>query len=213
MTDKGTLRLAMDGEWDLDDLRTLTASIRMGYSYFYWVFQEPTYVDSAVKSGIARYFWSGEHVPDRFAQTLYDHIPEKQRLKLVSIQFASPGWIELAASAPILIAFGWVAKIWIKNFDEAFELFKKVDGYFATRKLRDLRSKGSLKDIDGAFVDEARDLCFSYGGYLGLTEDQIEGVITLAGNPIAALRLLVAISSEARKLHDLEKQGKIKLPR
>lgn len=212
MADQDRIKLIMDGDWDLDDLRSLTTSIRMGYSYFYWILQDPQTVDSAVKSGIARYFWSGNFVGDKFAQTLYDHIPEKQRLKLVSIQYASPGWIELAASLPIIWAFGHVAGIWVKTFDQAFALFRKVDKYFDERKLRRLNEKGSLKDINGAFVDEARDLCFEYGRHLGLKPPQIESVIDLTGNPIAALRLLVAISAEARKLHDLQKQGKIQLP-
>jgi hypothetical protein len=37
-------------------------------------------------------------------------------------------------------------------------------------------------------------------------------MIELAGNPVAALRLLVAISNEARRLYRLSEQGKIRLP-
>jgi hypothetical protein len=85
--------------------------------------------------------------------------------------------------------------------------------YFSERKLRDLRDKGSIKAIDGAFVDEARVLCFEYGQHLGLEVKQIENVIEIMGNPIAALRLLVTMSREARKLHELERHGKISLPK
>lgn len=210
--DQGQLRILMDGEWDLDDLRSLTSTIRLSYAYFYWVHQDPTLVDSAVGAGIQRYFWSGDYVGDRFAQTLYDRIPDKSHLRIVSIQFASPGWMELAGSLPVIAALGWVARIWIKNFDQAFDTFKKVDGYFSERKLRDLKKTGSIEDIDGQFVDEARALCFEYGRYLGLADERIDGVITLTGNPIAGLRLLVGISNEARRLYQLQEQGKIKLP-
>lgn len=210
--EQGQLRILMDGEWDLDDLRSLTSTIRLSYAYFYWVYQDPAYVDSAVSAGIQRYFWSGEYIGDRFAQTLYDHIPSKSHLRLVSMQFASPGWIELAGLVPVIAALGIVARIWIKNFDLAFDTFKKVDGYFSERKLRDLRRTGSIEDIDGNFVDEARALCFEYGRHLGLQDNRINAVIDLAGNPIAALRLLVGMSSEARRLYQLQEQGKIKLP-
>jgi hypothetical protein len=210
--EQARFKVNMDGEWDLDDLRTLTTSIRLAYAYFYWALQEPLYVDQTVRGGLSRYFWTGEYVGDRFAQTLYDHIPEKKRLKLVSIHYASPGWMELAGFVPVIMGLGWVTRIWIKNFDQAFDLFKKVDNYFSERKLRDLRKTGSIKDIDGDFIDEARTLCFEYGRYLGLKDKEIENVITLVGNPIAALRLLVAMSSEARRLHELEAHGKISLP-
>jgi hypothetical protein len=208
----GQLRILMDGDWDLDDLRSLTSTIRLSYAYFYWVHQDPVFVDSVVRAGIQKYFWSGEYIGDRFAQTLYDHIPGKSHLRLVSIHFASPGWIELAGYLPVIAALGWVARIWIKNFDQAIEVFRKVDGYFAERKLRDLRRTGSINDIDGKFIDEARALCFEYGRYLGLPDERIDGIITLTGNPISALRLLVSISSEARRLYKLQEQGKIKLP-
>ena len=215
-TDKAPLapfRINMDGEWDLDDLRLLTSSVRLSYAYFYWIYQDPAFVPTIVRGGISRYFWSGEYIGDRFAQTLYGEIPESRRLKLVSIQFASPGWMELAGMLPVIAGLGWVTRVWIKNFDQTIDLVKKVDEYFRERKLRDLRDKGSIQDIDGAFVDEARDLCYEYGRYLGLDDRRIESVITLTGNPIAALRLLVAISSEARRLYQLEEDGKISLPR
>jgi hypothetical protein len=105
-------------------------------------------------------------VGDRFAQTLYDHIPEKRRLKLASIYFASPGWMELAGYVPVLAALAWVTKLWIKNLDQTFDLFKKVDEYFSKRKLRDLRDKGSIKEIDGKFVDEAREFALDMGASL-----------------------------------------------
>jgi hypothetical protein len=147
------------------------------------------FVDATIRGGMSRYFWTGDYVGDRFAQTLYDHIPEKRRLKLASIHFASPGWMELAGYVPVLVALAWVTKLWIKNFDQTFDLFKKVDEYFSKRKLRDLRDKGSIKEIDGKFVDEARELCFRYGSFLGLDDKKIDDVIKLVGNPIAALRV------------------------
>jgi hypothetical protein len=210
--EEGHFIARMDGEWDLDDLQSLTSSVRLSYAYFYWISQDPGAIDSAVRSGLARYFWTGERVGDRFAQTLYERIPEKRRLKLSSIHFASPGWIDLLGYLPVLMVLGYVARLWIRNFDQAFDLFKKVDQYFADRKLRDLRAKGSIEDIDGQFVDEARALCFKYGNHLGFSDDRVKAIIDLTDNPIAALRLLVAVSSEARRLHNLEQQGKIALP-
>jgi hypothetical protein len=153
----------MDGEWDLDDLRSLTSAIRLSYAYFYWINEDPKSVDSAVRSGIARYFWTGEFIGDRFAETLYGHIPEARRLKIASIRYESPGWMDLLGYLPTVTALGLVVKLWISNFDKTFELFQKVDRYFRDRKLRDLRDKGSIKDIDGQFVEEARVLAFEYG--------------------------------------------------
>jgi hypothetical protein len=208
----GHFRVEMDGEWDLDDLGSMTTSVRLSYAYFYWVFKDPQLVDQVVRSGISRYFWSGDFIGDKFARTLYERIPAKDRLRLVSIHFASPGWMELAAVAlPAVAALGYVTRIWITNAGKAVDVMQKIDEFFATRKLREIK-KGSITDIDGDWIDEARDLCFEYGRFLGMEDARIEAAIELAGNPIAGLKLLVAISNEARRLYQLAGQGKIRLP-
>jgi hypothetical protein len=208
----GRFRVEMDGEWDLDDLGDLVTSVRLSYAYFYWVFRDPQFVDQIVKGGISRNFWSGDYIGDRFAHTLYERIPPTDRLRLVSIHFASPGWLELAGAIPVVAALGWVTRIWITSADRAFDLFRKVDEYFRERKLQKQIKDGSIKDIDGAWVDEARQLCFEYGEFMGLDKERVEAMISLAGNPIAGLRLLVAISNEARRLYQLAEHGKIRLP-
>jgi hypothetical protein len=121
-SEQQNFRINMDGEWDIDDLRSLTSSIRLSYAYFYWALQEPMFVTATVRGGMQRYFWTGEYIGDRFANTLYEQIPDKRRVKLVSIHYASPGWMELAGFLPVVYILSLVVRSWIATFDKALDL-------------------------------------------------------------------------------------------
>lgn len=206
-------RVEMDGEWDIDDLGSFTSSLRLAYAYFYWISKEPIRVDPIIRSRIVRDLWSGESWGDRFAHNLYLRINPKDRLRIAAIRFESPGFMEIAGVVVVMGLLARVVRAWISTGAEALSLLQKVEDYFDRRRLRKIKPTVNLDDFDGLVVDEARILCFEYGGFLGLSKPQIEQVIELAGNPISGLRLLVAISSEAKRLHQLEQQGKIGLPR
>lgn len=202
----------MNGEWDIDDLDSLTSSFRLTYAYFYWISRDPYLIDPTVKHGIQRNFWSGEFNRDRYADNLYHRIPPADRLRLASIHFASPGWIEILGDRSVMMLLGAAVTSWIVAADKAFELFRKIEDYFEQRKLKKIPHNLSLDEIDGAAIDEARSMCFEYGTSLGFSEDKIEGIIEIAGNPIAALRVLVAISTETRRVDQLQQAGKLSLP-
>jgi hypothetical protein len=60
--------------------------------------------------------------------------------------------------------------------------------------------------------DEARALCFEIGENLGFDPLSCERIIAVVGNPIAALKYLVAAGNEGRKLADLQKADLLRFP-
>ncbi|PBB31107.1 hypothetical protein [Mesorhizobium sp. WSM3882] len=44
-------------------------------------------------------------------------------------------------------------------------------------------------------------------------EESTERIVAIVGNPVSALKFLVAMCNEARKLSALEREGLLKLPR
>lgn len=209
----GSIRFEMGGEWDIDDLGSLSGSLRLTYAYFYWLYQAPDSIEPRVRSMFARYFWSGEYIGDRFSQDLYYHIPTEHRLRLGSIHYSSPGWLELVGSLPVLVGLAFCARAWIGTADKALDLFTKIDKFFEERKLRKIAKSFNLTQISPQAIDEAHGLCFDFGAFLGFDNRQIESMIELTGNPISTLRLLVSLSKESRRMAELETRGKLKLPR
>lgn len=205
-------RFEMGGEWDIDDLESLSAALRLSYAYFYWITVDPEVMEPRVRSMFSRYFWSGEYIGDRFAQDLYYHIPAEYRLRIASIHYSSPGWLEVLGAIGVIQALAFCARAWIHNAEKVFDLFTKINRYFEDRKLRRIEKLVSLDDIRPEFIDEARALCFEFGKVLGLDEKQAIQMIELTGNPISTLRLMVALSNESKRLIELQKAGKLKVP-
>ncbi|WP_291981394.1 hypothetical protein [Candidatus Accumulibacter sp. ACC005] len=206
------LKLEMDGQWDIEDLTDLSHALRLSYSYFYWISDDSGLAPPRVQSMFARYFWSGEYIGERFAHNLYNEIPDDSRLQLVSIRYSSPGFIELAGLFGVILLLARCCKAWLEVAEKAGDLYGKVMKFFDERKLKRIPKKVDVDIVEPRDIDDARALCFEYGSFLGFTTNHIEYLIDLTGNPISALRLLVALSSEARRMISLEQQGKLKFP-
>lgn len=209
---ESNFRFEIQGDWDFGDLDALTSSFKLTYAYFYWLQQPIESIPSHLTTRITRYFWSGDYIGDKFAEDLYWHIPEHQRIRLKAIHYNSPGWIEIAACVPVLVALAFCVRAWIGTADKAVDLFAKIDKYFIDRKLRKIERKISLSEIGGDAIDEARVLCFELGKLLGFEKKNVELMIDLTGNPISTLRLMVTLGKEARRVADLQSKGKLKLP-
>lgn len=206
-------RLELGGRWEIDDLEELVESLRTSYAYFYWTMLDPDNVDEATKTLIVRHFWSQRWQLEQTASELYRRIPQASRLQLVSIHYASPGWIELAGYVAAISGMALCASRWIKVVDESFQLYKRVREYFDKHKLNPPPQKFNLDDMPGKDLDDARELCFAYGAELGFSKKKIEDMIHLTGNPISTLRLMTNLAVEARRLIKLQNAGKLQLPK
>jgi hypothetical protein len=140
-------------------------------------------------------------------------IPDADALKLRSFSYASPGALTLVGLLPALWMAAKVAKAWLSAASDLVSLWEKVDKFFQRSPKR--RRSGRQTEVDDVLkldVDEARGLVFAVGTGLGFDDLSVERLIEISGNPITALKLLVALGNEARKLTNLQRQNLIKLP-
>jgi hypothetical protein len=113
----------------------------------------------------------------------------------------------------VLLLMAKVATAWINAGDRFIDLWKKVGDFFDERKhLRRPRRQFELDNDLANHSDEARTLVFQVGNNLGFPDTECEALIAVAGNPIAALKFLVAAGKEGRKLAELQREGKLALP-
>ena len=208
-----SLRFEMYGEWDLGDLDTLAATLKLTYAYFYWSGVSPTSMPPRIRSLLSRYFWTGDYIGDRFAEQIYWEIPLVDRVQLKSIEYHSPGWIEIAGVAGALGACAAAVTAWIDAADRTLGFIERVENFFRDRKLQSIPKKFSLSDLDGRTLDEARKACFEAGEFLGMERTHVENIIDITGNPISALRMLMVMAGSAKKTGRLSSNGKLKLPK
>jgi hypothetical protein len=166
-------------------------------------------VRERLQNSLRHTFWSGDMDSGVIGQRLYQQIPKEDSLRLKSFHYASPGTMTVIGVLSVLGMMATVGMAWIKLGDKFVDLWKKVDEFFQKRRtLRRPRRKFELDDelADGA--DEARALVFDIGVSLGFGNKSCETTIAVTGNPIAALKFLVVVGREGRKLAILQGRRK-----
>lgn len=206
-------RLDLGGEWEITDFETLIETLRVSYSYFYWVAVPLERIGDSTRALLEKHFWSGRYESLKTAENLYNRIPEADRLRVASLHYSSPGWIELAGWIGAISLMAGCAKAWLKVGSDGFDLFEKIDKYFRDRKLSPPPKVLDLDNFRGEDVDLARSLCFEFGEKLGLQRSEIEHMIAMTGNPISTLRFLTNLSLEAKHLIRLQERQKLSLPK
>lgn len=209
----GTLRLSVDGEWDIEDLRSLAESLSESYGLFYPLVSPDNDVRDRLQDILRKNFWSGDIETSRVGIYLYRQIPKEDSLRLKSFSYASPGAMEITGALAALLMLSRVAQSWIKTAEHFLVLWEKVDKFFAKRRnLRRPPKRVEMNEDTAESVEEARKLVFEVGNGLGFDAISCERLIDINGNPISALKYLVAAGKEGRKIAQLQQQGKLTLP-
>lgn len=209
----GRVRINVDGEWDVRDLLSLAEGLTDPYGIFFPLVCQDEAIRTRLYDELRRLFWSGDSDSRWIGRRLYGQVPADESLKLKSFNYSSPGFMELAGVLSLLILLAKVAQAWIKTGDQFVDLWKKVDKFFSEREgLKRPRREIQLDEQLSAASDDARVLVFEVGEKLGFDALSCERIIGIVGNPIAALKYLVAAANEGRKLAELQRAGLIQLP-
>ncbi|MCK1518624.1 hypothetical protein IVB22_40385 [Bradyrhizobium sp. 190] len=210
----GIITIPVDGAWDIEDLRALSESLSETYGLFYPLLAQDEATRERLQELIRKQFWSGDIATRHFGQRLYRSVPNDEGLKLKSFRYASPGIMELTGVLMVLLLLSRVARSWIATGSAGIDLWKKVDAFFAKRKaLRRPAKKFEMDDELADNSDDARELVYEAGKLLGFDGQTCNTLINITGNPISALKYLVAAANEARKLADLQNRGLLTLPK
>jgi hypothetical protein len=209
----GVVRIVVDGDWDMEDLRSLSESMSESYGLLYPLVATDEEVRSRLQDLIRKQFWSGDMQTRYFGQYLYKSIPKDETLRLKSFHYSSLGAMELAGYLGAVLLAARVAKAWIAAGGDFIDLWAKIEKFFESRKkLRKPARKIELDDDIVLGSDEARKLVFDVGARLGFDPLSCEKLVEIVGNPISALKFLVAIGNEGRKLATLQENGLLQLP-
>jgi hypothetical protein len=120
--------------------------------------------------------------------------------------------LEIGGVLTCLLLLAKVARE-IKGGGELLKLWDQADKFFEKRRhLRRPKRETALDEDMVLSSDEARKLCFEIGEKLGFDPISCDTLIAIVGNPIAALKYLVAAGNEGRKLARLQQDNLLRLP-
>ncbi len=89
------IKLYIDGDWELTDLNILTRVYIQLYGLFYSLDIADDYLDEEIQYIYGKYPWRGGFSAVNFYQNIFAKMPKQYKPSIKSIQYASPGFIEL----------------------------------------------------------------------------------------------------------------------
>ena len=197
----------IDGRWGINDLRKFSDLVQDCYAF---VFALTGRGSQATKDKISalfqKYPWRGGYSAVNFFDDLYRHIPVGQRAAINSIQYASPGTIELRMNTEAATAIQRLCSKINANDESVVDAYKDVHDWLAERSwlgrsASDLRlSPSDRTELIGAVSRLAE--------AFGLAS-QKQYVLELGNSdPLAAVKILLAYYRRLEGLADYVATGK-----
>ena len=121
-------RIQIDGEWTLRDLYEFPRVYSQLYSFLYVLtFNSPDdSYDERVDSAFRSHPWRGGFSAVNFYSQLGYIVPNRDRPRINSIRYSSPGWLELTLAVAIATNIERLVESFTKSGKHINELYKEI---------------------------------------------------------------------------------------
>lgn len=154
-TARDSITIKVDGRWDLEDLADFPQKLTAPYAFLFSLQHSDHLLNASKNPVFQRYPWRGGFSTVNFFRDLYDRIPNKSRVLVKNIQYASPGTISFQASHEIMSAIHQAVKL--VDSDKAYSRYQELRRGMTNRKL--LGRSNQEVDIDSATEEFLRIGC------------------------------------------------------
>ncbi|MDI6729654.1 MAG: hypothetical protein QMD44_12130 [Thermodesulfovibrionales bacterium] len=208
--EEGKYKIAVNGRWTLEDLYVFPRAYEQVYFLMYSLLpQEEDLAVERIQHAYAAFPWRGGYSAVNFYNQLKYVLPKNQRPAIVSIQYASPGWIELALLVGVAVSVERLIKSIANSIDRANQVYHNIHTGLQQRKLLRIETKRKelqLKKEEREYVDDSLKQMAQLLGFKNLAE-----INARTGNPYITLKILLSFYRRLRTLADYQKRGKTNL--
>ena len=95
MPDEDIYRIELEGAWSLAEFYELPHVFSQAYAFNYAFSGEDLRDPERFTQAFSAFPWRGGYSAVNFYNVLHTQIPRRSRPQVTSIQYSSPGWIEL----------------------------------------------------------------------------------------------------------------------
>jgi hypothetical protein len=192
MHSKKNYQILIDGDWSLEDLMDFSRLYFQNYSFIYCLDTKAIdlvsfRMQSVLESHKLREGLSYVNIYDTFRS----HIKLEERPRIKSLQYASPGWIELAL-----------------NPDVALQVAQSVALYMASVTSAGVTISVSYKSLHKIFIDLKNRRIKQKNNALKLEKDKIEAVNKL-NNELAKGLGFNSLADLDKQTKDIEETSKL----
>ena len=212
--DVENIKLHIDGRWELTDLNVLTRVYIQVYGLLYSLDVADDYIEEEIQYIYGKYPWRGGYSAVNFYQNLFSKMPREYRPKIKSIQYASPGFIELSqlveVAKDISLIVGYVSAALLAGN----KTYSTIQKGIRERKL----SKIDLRSEELKLLEKERDFIHKsvndIAQIMGVRKETLAKLYFRAeNNELAVLKILSSLYRRARDLAKLQNTQKLNLKR
>jgi len=206
-------QLELDGRWGLGELSDMTKDYIQLYGFAYSLIPDlPLARQQEVDYIYGKFPWRGGYSTVNFFSQLFHKIPPKLRPEVQRIQYASPGFIELAA---LLAVAGTVAAIVgtvCKSLKTVHDLYRSIQKASVDHELSKINLAKDDLDLKQRQINFCEESAKKLAQAFGLTEAQ-EQLINqkVRGNPVMKLKILLSVFRRVEPLAKKQSEGKLKV--
>lgn len=195
--------IRIDSEWSLRDLSDLPNNYSKVYATLYSLQESVPQADHRVSRAYESYPWRGGYSTVNFFRSLESHLPEAAIPHIRSMQYASPGYIELDLDERVAVAVKNVITAFAASHFELERLFEHTDGELKRRRLIGGDRKSTITGNDDDFLRETAQAFMRL-----LRIGKLDKLEALTNNPLATLNILRSFYRVVEKLARYEGEGK-----
>lgn len=206
------IKLYIDGRWELTDLNLLTRVYIQLYGLFYSLDVADDYLDAEVQYIYGKYPWRGGFSAVNFYQSLFSKMPREYKPNIKSIQYASPGFIELTQLVEVAKDVAQIVGCVSAALLAGNKTYREIHKGMSERKLMrlNLRSEElNLLEKEKAFIHRS---VIEISQLMGVkTETLAKLYFRNENNELAVLKILASVYRRARDLAKLQNNRKLDL--
>jgi hypothetical protein len=209
----GKYRIEIDKRWDLEDLYKFPRAYEQVYFALFSLFPHD---DEGTRERIDRAYasfpWNGGYSAVNFYNNLKYILPKGQRPAVASIQYASPGWIELFhVVLPVALGIAAIVKAVCSSFNNANNTYTNIHKGLTDRKM--LRIEVERKEIEllEKHMDFVKKSNLDMAQILQLQPSQIAVINAKTGSALKTLKIFLSIFRRIKTLAEYQTKGKADL--
>ncbi|ALM52964.1 hypothetical protein [Halomonas huangheensis] len=206
------IKLYIDGRWQLTDLNVLTRVYIQLYGLLYSLDVADDYLDGEIQYIYGKYPWCGGFSAVNFYQNLFVKMPRDYKPQIRSIQYASPGFIELSQLVDVAKDVAQIVGYVSAALLAGNKTYSTIQKGISERKLSkiNLRSEElSLLEKERAFIHNSVN---DIARVMGIKAETLSKIyFRTENNELAVLKILSSVYRRARDLAKLENSGKLDL--
>jgi len=210
MADKPSYKIYMNKQWSLEDLYVLPRTYEQVYFALYSLldeFVDDEFEQARISHAYEAFPWQGGYSAVNFYNNLKYIVNKHDRPTIKSIQYASPGWIELTCVAVTITGnIGTIVKAISAMIKECNATYTDIVKGMMTRKLLRLKSKSQIDRLRASDLEYIKRSSKRMQKLMNIEgSDKIDA---RTGHPYKSLKILLSLYRRLRILVEYERSGK-----